>query len=694
MTSVHALSAACVRRRLCRCAPLLRLAVLLGAAGPAGAQVVTEGVFAVVVGGVLLDGNQATFQQRLRQRKDGVAGLERLSVTKTTDHSALRLDLRFVPGDDDFRLLARWEVFEACYVEAGYQAFRTFYDGSGGRFVPRQQAISWFDESLALDRSFFHVELGTLLPERIQWRLRYDRRTRDGTKNSIRWGDSNLPGVPSGLRAFIPAYLVVDEERDIITAEAGRSTDATVWKVAGRYERTGVGNRHVARRRALEPQDRYVTTAEGATSDLVSGHASYERVFNEEWRASAGGLVADLDSHLTGSKVYGGSPDAEYSPTFARRQAGDVGYHSLFGDAHLRQYLANLNFVYQPARHWSLLPGVKYEHLRIEAGERHIDTDFGGGAAAAAIQRSIEASSRDSWNEFTGDFEVRYARFAGWALSARAQWNHGEGSLLEQSVLLPARGPVIDRDADYERRGGRYTAQATWYARPGLTFGAQFNHRTKVADYTARRDRASNAPNSPDRYPHFIVDQDVASQDAGFRVSWRPRATLGLVARYAYQRATVTSTMAGLPPIESGRLTRHILTHSATWNVTPRLYFTGAANVTFDQLRVPVHRLTMTADNNHASVSMGSGYALGRITDLQLDASWFRADNYTDNPEVTLPLNAGHLLQSVFLTWVRRPSDRLIYTVRYGYASNRDGTFAGLKDFDAHLLHARMQVRF
>lgn len=67
----------------------------------------------------------------------------------------------------------------------------------------------YFDEDLALDRSYFSLELGTLATDRPQWRLRYDRNTRDGAKNSLRWGESNLADQPFMPRAFIPSYLLI-----------------------------------------------------------------------------------------------------------------------------------------------------------------------------------------------------------------------------------------------------------------------------------------------------------------------------------------------------------------------------------------------------------------------------------------------------------------------------------------------------
>lgn len=668
--------------------------VALGlAVSVAEAQVVTSGTFAVSGTGVLLDGDQPAFQQRFRQRKDAFGGLENFSVAKTTDSSMFRFEARVIPGNEDYRLSTRWEKFDAFYVEANYNQFRTYYDGSGGRLLPRDIAFSWFDENLATDRSFLTLELGTLAPDRVQWKLRYERNAREGTKNSIRWGDSNLAGAPLVPRAFVPSYYLLDEVRDAFVIEAGQRTDETNWRATGRYERTRYDNRHVGRRRPLEAQDRYVTSRDGAEVDLWSAHGFYERIVHEKLRVSAGGLATSIDTDLFGSKIYGTTPDAEYSPTFTGRQAGDVGYFGLSGGSQLRQYVGNVNLVYQPLKYVTIRPGLKYDHLRRDSGEQHTDTDFGGGAAGAAIQRQIEGSSRDSWNELTEELEVKFNRWTDLPVNFRAQWNQGTGNLVEQSMLLPNAARVLDRETEYERIGQRYTANATWYARPGLTIGANAGYRLKIADYEHRRDSSNNLA-GPDRYPGFIIDQDIESREAGVRLSWRPASMLSLVTRYQHQRATVTTTMGVLPEIENGNLRRHAFTQSVTWSPTARLYFLGMVNLTYDQLHVPPHRLTFNSDNNYVSGSLGAGYAVGKKSDLYLDLNHYRADNYTDNVAVTLPMGAGQTTQSAFLTWVLRHSEHLVYTAKYGFARNRDGMFGGQNDFDAHIFYGKVQYKF
>ncbi|MBI5382956.1 MAG: hypothetical protein HZA31_13740 [Opitutae bacterium] len=675
--------------------------ILLGAfvvgslVAPLTAQVTLSGTVATSAGGTLLNGDRPAFQEYFRQKKDGYGGLEDFTVTRATDDQLFRFEARVIPGNEEYRFAARWEKFDAYYIEANYLQFRTFYDGSGGLFRPRDLSFSYFDEALALDRSYLSFEIGTLVPGRPQWRLRYDRNTRNGTKNSVRWGDSNLAGQPFVPRAPVPSYLLVDEIRQIFSAEVAQQTDRANWKLAGRYERTELNNRHVARRRPMEPQDRYVTMYDGTKTDLFASHGFYERIVNEHLRVSAGGLITTVESALAGSRVYGDAPKAIYDAAFARRQAGDIGYYGLTGTTRLQQHLANLNVYYTPSEYWSFRPTVRYEHLRMKGVEDHTDTDFTGAALTPTI-RPIEANNRNDWDEVIESLEVRYRRWSNLSLYVRAELNQGTGNLVEQSLLLTNQASVIDRDTDYTRYGQRYTASATWYARPGLTLAADYNYRLKLADYRNRRDSTANtnAATSRDRYPAYIVDSDIESRDASFRLSWRPRSSLSLVTRYAWQHALTTTTMDQLPEIMHGDLRRHIVTQSVTWNVTPRLYFATSVNLTYDQLTVPPHRLTMHSDNNYVSGALNAGYALGKITDLYLDVNHYRADNYIDNSAVTLPLNAGQKTQSAFLTWVRRQSPRLVYTARYGYAVNRDLAFVGLNDYKAHILYGKVQYKF
>lgn len=670
---------------------LLAALGLTTAASGASPKVVTEGTLSVATGGTLLSGNTATFQEIFRQKKDGYGGLEDFTLSRMTDDSLLRFDARILPGNADYKVVGRWEKFDAYYVNASFQRFRTFTDGTGGELLPLSLALPYFNPELALDSTLISLELGNLKRGAVLWRLRYDRNSREGTKNSIRWGDSNLGAPTYAPRAFIPSYLMVDEVRDLVTAEASEKTETANWQVTGRYQHTKVNDTHVVRRRAGEPQDRYVTMRDGTEGNQVSGHAFYERIFSEKFRASAGGMLTTIDTNLTGNRIYGKSPDAQYAPNFAG-QSGDGGYLGLDGNTQLKQYLGNINLYYQPTERISILPSIKYENLRQDSIEDHTDVSFTTGAAAST-ERAIEANNRNAWNEVTEDVEARYQRWANWSLSVRGQWNQGVGNIVEHSILRTNASDFIVHNSDYERIGQRYIASATWYARPGLTLAGQYNYRLKLANYTGIADNTSNLTTSKDRYPQYIVDNDIASHDANVRLTWRPSTQLSVTSRYAFQRADVTTAFDGLGKINNGRLRRQVITQSVTWNPTARLYITGAVNATFDQLWLPPHRLTIISDNNYVSTSLAAGYALGKVTDVYIDLSSYHAGNYRYNPEVTLPLNSTQTLESGFITWVRRHSDRVTYTAKYGHASNLDVTNGGQKNFRANVFYAKVQLK-
>jgi hypothetical protein len=111
-------------------------------------------------------------------------------------------------------------------------------------------------------------------------------------------------------------------------------------------------------------------------------------------------------------------------------------------------------------------------------------------------------------------------------------------------------------------------------------------------------------------------------------------------------------------------------------------------------MQTPAIAFVQHADNNYLNGSIGAGYALAKLDDLYLDYSWFNARNFIDRSTETLPYGLSQKTQAGYLTWVRRQSAHLIYTFKYGYLQNRDITWAGLNDFDAHVIYGKVQYRF
>lgn len=666
-------------------------ASLLLPAALIAADVTTEGTLALGGGGAFLDGDRPSFQRITQHKKDGFGGVEEFRLTRETRETLFKLETRLLPGDDDYRIALRFEKPEKFYIDGGFEQYRVWYDGSGGYFRPTGTSFTLFGEDLSLKRTKLWLELGAYTANQTLLRFRYERRTREGTKSTTHWADTNLVGT-FGTRNIVPGFYDLDEVTNIFSADIGNDTAENVkWNVGARYAETELDNKRNVRRRPFETADRIVTQKDQTKTDLFAAHGFYERTVNEKLTVSAGGLITNLDTNLGGSRIYGQSYDPVFDPAYLRRQQRDEGYYHLTGEAEMKQTVLNLNAVYVPRKNWSVRPSIRFENLHQETMSEFIETNIGAGPAFAAIVEEVEGEQKKKWNEFAESVEVRYTGKPDWTFSGEGEWVQGEGDLEEERILHTGVF-TVDRDSDYDRTSQKYSAKANWYPKPGLNFAAQYYYKVNVNDYDAKRD--NTPPGTSDRYPAYITDQDFETHDFNIRASWRPVSLLSFVTRYDYQRSTITSNEAGLAKVESSEMTSHILSESITWSPSARLFLNANVNLTWDQLATPAYSFVLNSDNNYVNGSIGGGYALAKQDDLYLDYAFFRAKNFVDNSALSLPYGADQKTQAAYLTWVRRQSEHLIYTVKYGYVTNRDGTWAGLNDFDAHVIYAKVQYHF
>jgi hypothetical protein len=656
------------------------------------ADVATEGSITVGGGSAFLDGDRPAFQQLTQHRQAGFGGIEEFRLTRESNESWFKFEARVMPGDDDYRLMARYERPEKYYVTAGFEHFRVWSDGSAGYFRPSRTAFTLYDEDLSLVRSKIWLEVGAYTPNQTLVKFRYEGRTRDGTKGSTMWGDTNLVGAPYGTRNVVPTFYDLDEITHTFSVDAGNESKEEVkWHVGARYSETELNNQRNTRRRPSESADRIVTSKDETKTDLFAAHGYYQRRVNEKLTVSAGALRTDLDSNLGGSRIYGQTYDPVFDPAYLRRQQRDEGFHHLTGHADLKQTVLNLNAVYVPRKDWSIRPSLRFENLHQETMSEFIETNIGGGPAFASIVEEVEGEQRKKWDEFAEALEVRYTGKPDWTFGAEGEWIQGRGDIAEERILHTGVR-TIDRENENTRTSQKYSLNSNWYAKPGLTFAAQYYYKVNANDYDAVRD--NTLPGSADRYPAYVTNQDFTTHDFNARASWRPSSRVGFVTRYDYQRSRIVSAEAGLPRGESSRMTSHILSESVTWTPTGRLYVTANVNLTWDQLATPAYLFVQNSDNNYVNGTIGCGYALAKLDDLYFDYSIHRARNFVDNSALSLPFGADQRQQGATLTWVRRQSEHLTYTLKYGYLTNRDGTWAGRNDFDAHVLYGRVQYHF
>jgi hypothetical protein len=104
--------------------------------------------------------------------------------------------------------------------------------------------------------------------------------------------------------------------------------------------------------------------------------------------------------------------------------------------------------------------------------------------------------------------------------------------------------------------------------------------------------------------------------------------------------------------------------------------------------------LVQDMKNNYWNATVTIGYALSDKTDIQVNYFYYRADDFEDNSLVSQPYGSDAEENAVTVTLTHEFSKNIRGTLRYGFFNNRNETYGGRNDYDAHLLATSLQYRF
>jgi opacity protein-like surface antigen len=97
---------------------------------------------------------------------------------------------------------------------------------------------------------------------------------------------------------------------------------------------------------------------------------------------------------------------------------------------------------------------------------------------------------------------------------------------------------------------------------------------------------------------------------------------------------------------------------------------------------------------NVYTVMATTGYALDNKTDLTLEYSYSRSDNFTDNSSAGLPLGLNFQRTAVQAGISRKISKNVIARLRYGFYTYDESSTGGINNYTANLASASCTVRF
>jgi len=550
---------------------------------------------------------------------------------------------------------------------------------------------------MGLDRGEISFEGGLTLKKWPALTFKYSHLWREGDKSSTIWGQTH-PGFDSGTpysaRGLVPSFYDIDEHRDIFELNAKQKIKTTDVGLGVRYEHGDLDDdRKISQwpGEGAAAGESKITDRSHTTYDQFNVNTTTETWLKKNLFLTTGFMFVNLDSDFSGSRIYGSGYDAAYtpSPTYG------AGYTNLNGSGHRHEYMMNMNLMSIPYKHLTITPSLRVQRVDWDADSTTFQT-FGNGSGSfnGFLDNNSDADSIDVRERL----DARYNGITNWVLYVQGEWTEGQGGLNENGGSYI--GAPIYRDTDDTRFFQKYSAGARWYPLRKVTVDFGGYYKLNHYDWDHNYDNTPNDSSSLNRYPAYLVMQDFETYDGNVRLTVRPRPNLTLISRYEYQLATINAkpdSASGLSEVTSSRTTSHIVGHSASWAPISRLYLQTGFDYVLSETRTPTSDYTdavLDAKNDYWTVNFNSGLVLDNKTDLNVGYTYFRADNYQDNSYAGVPYGAGAEEHAVTATIVRRISERLRLTLRYGYFHSTDDPSGGHNDYDAHLVYSSLQYRF
>jgi hypothetical protein len=653
-------------------------------------------------GGVFLSGNKAQFQQRHQTPAGAFGGIEDFhyqgDISKGT---TLTIDGRALFDEHDYKLSLDVTREKLGYARFGYREFRTWENGAGGFYPPTGLWFPLPDNALELDRGDLSFEAGLRLDKVPQITFKYDHTFRDGQQDSTIWGltHPDLANNPGAVRGISPTFLDIDEHSDIFQLDATHHIKATDVGLGLRYETTKLDDATKIDQFPGEPLEQKVTDRQGTSSDLFSVHAFSETWIKKNLMLSAGASYSDMNSDLSGSRIYGSDFDVGYVPSI---QNG-LGYLNLTGSEHVHDYVADLNLFTKPTDHFTIVPSLRVQEEDWNADSTALQTL--GDATPAPFSSQGDRNVLDVRERL----DVTYNGLTNWVLYGRGEWTEGSGNLNPTGGLIPITPPElstpigvppIQQQTDDQRFFEKYSLGARWYPVRHLTVDAGGYYKLNRYDYNFDLDSTPNDSLSFNRYPAYLVMQDFETYDGSFRITLRPVRNVTFIGRYEYQWSTIHTApdgASGLPNVQSSKMTSHIIAGDVSWTPWSRLYLQAGINYVLSDTKTPASDVTqaiLNAQNNYWTVNFSSGLVLDDKTDLKVSYFYYQADNYQDNSTLGLPLGAGAEEHGVTATLTRRLSKRGRVALNYGFYHYDDVTSGQNNNYDANVLYASLRYRF
>jgi hypothetical protein len=520
--------------------------------------------------------------------------------------------------------------------------------------------------------------------------FKYLHSFRDGDKGSTEWSYVHPAGsvLAEGLG---PTLEHINEQSDSFQVDVSDHIKATDVGLGLRYETGKLDDTLKIAEYPGEPIQQKITDHQSASYDLFNAHTFTETWIKTNVMFSTGFSYSGVGNTFSGSRIYGNDFDVGYAPN-AR---SGFGYYGLDGASRLHDYVFDLNLLYKPSPHFTIVPSLRVDREDWNASTAGMET------LGADTPVPFTSVSDRSLIDLRERLDLTYNGVTNWVFYGRGDFTEGNGNLNQNGGLVPVAGigiPSVQEQAVDRYFFQKYSAGARWYPSRRVTLDAGGYY--KINDYHYEDGLDSTVNNSANGYPDFLAMQDFETYDANFRLTLRPWQNVTAISRYEFQTSTIHTApdpSAGLPEEESSRMTSHIIAQDVSWIPWSRLSFQAGLNYVLSATRTPASDVVqgiLEAQNNYWTVNFSSSLVVDNKTDLTLSYLYYVSGDYNNNAPLGVPYGAGSEEHAITATLTRRISQSLRLAIKYGYFRYSDSTYGGYRDFGANLITASLRYRF
>jgi hypothetical protein len=581
---------------------------------------------------------------------------------------------RFIIDEHDYKFQLQLTKKDVGYVRAGYTEYREYYDSQGGFYGPFTPSSFRLNRDLRVDNSDIFFEAGLTLPDFPKVTVGYERQLRDGDESLVEWG-----GVTQGAttRKIYPSVNGIKEHTDIVKL----NTEYDISKVhlldEFRYEHFG----------SDDTRDDTSINLDTSSSQTVTVHENYhhDAFFN----------TFHMDSHVN-DKVYWslGYLHNSLSGEGAMQVAGpaspgpfDVGGTANGIGVNLDSDVVNLNSMLGPFKGLILYGGLQAEK-----------TDTHGLTGALLTQATFSPTTNvvhsfEGTKSLSETLGMRYVKIPYTTLYAEGQWNEEQIDLDQAETQDGVSSLALDSEETTTRQDYRVGFNTAPLSR--VTLAGRYRHYIDQNDYDYGTDTVAG-------YPGFITAQDFTSDEVMTKLTLRPCARFSVAFTYQLVATDIRTTTEAIPvftpggTLQSGDYDANIYSVSATVTPLSRWYLTGYFSLQDTRTATPVNQdaAVQTYRGNVYTAMATTGYALDKKTDLTLEYTYSRSDNFVNNSAAGLPLGLDFQRHAVQAGVSRKINKNVVARLRYGFYSYDESSTGGFNNYIAHLASASCSVRF